>query len=97
MYLCEWNMLLQEGQDFYGRLKALGKGVRCTIIEEKRHAFDKARIPLVWIPWWWNTTGRLVRCLMRLLEMRIGVEHRYFEAGASGSSAFVSEAWKSIK
>ena len=45
MYLCEWDMLLQEGQVFSERLKNLGKKVHCVIIEEKRHGFDKSPYP----------------------------------------------------
>ena len=45
LYLCEWDMLLQEGKDFGERLEALGKRVRCEVIEERRHAFDKSPWP----------------------------------------------------
>ena len=45
LYLCEWDMLLQEGKDFGERLKALGKRVRCEVIMERRHAFDKSPWP----------------------------------------------------
>ena len=45
MYLCEWDMLLQEGEIFANRLKELGKRVHCVIIKEKRHAFDKRPYP----------------------------------------------------
>ena len=45
MYLCEWDMLLQEGEVFAKRLMALGKKVHYVIIKEKRHAFDKAPNP----------------------------------------------------
>ena len=41
IYLCEWDMLLQEGQDFARRLKNLGKNVESLIIEQVEHAFDK--------------------------------------------------------
>ena len=41
IYLCEWDMLLDEGRTFAERLKKLGKSVNCTIIEEVKHAFDK--------------------------------------------------------
>ena len=45
MYLCEWDMLLQEGEVFAERLKGLGKRVHCVVIEEKRHGFDKSPYP----------------------------------------------------
>ena len=45
-YLCEWDMQLQEALDFYARLKALGKDVRCAVIGEKLHGFDKSPIIL---------------------------------------------------
>ena len=45
MYLCEWDMLLQEGELFAKRLKELGKRVHCVMIKEKRHAFDKSPYP----------------------------------------------------
>ena len=41
LYLCEWDMLLQEGRDFAERLERLGKRVRCVVVEERGHAFDK--------------------------------------------------------
>lgn len=45
LFLCEWDMLLQEGKDFGERLEGLGKRVRCEIISERRHAFDKSPWP----------------------------------------------------
>lgn len=45
LYLCEWDMLLQEGEVFAKRLTALGKKVHYVIIKEKRHAFDKSPNP----------------------------------------------------
>ena len=45
IYLCEWDMLMQEGEVFAKRLTALGKKVRYVILKEKRHAFDKAPNP----------------------------------------------------
>lgn len=41
LYLCEWDMLLNEGKIFAERLKTLGKSVEYTVIEEVPHAFDK--------------------------------------------------------
>lgn len=41
MYLCEWDMLLQEGSDFAARLEGLGKRVKCEVVKERAHAFDK--------------------------------------------------------
>jgi len=41
IYLCEWDMLLQEGNDFAARLESLGKRVRREVIKERVHAFDK--------------------------------------------------------
>lgn len=45
LYLCEWDMLLQEGNEFRERLEGLGKRVRCEVIEERRHGFDKSPWP----------------------------------------------------
>jgi len=45
MYLCEWDMLLQEGEVFAERLKKLGKKVHVVIIKAKRHGFDKTPYP----------------------------------------------------
>ena len=45
MYLCEWDMLLQEGKVFAERLKGLGKKVHLVIIKGKRHGFDKSPYP----------------------------------------------------
>ena len=44
-YLCEWDMLFQEGVDFQERLVKLGKRVHCTVIEGTQHAFDKSPYP----------------------------------------------------
>ncbi len=46
MYVCEWDMLHEEGTRFAHRLKGLGKQVECTSIEGKPHAFDKAPNPI---------------------------------------------------
>ena len=40
-YLCEWDMLLDEGRKFAERLEKLGKTVNLTVIKEVQHAFDK--------------------------------------------------------
>lgn len=45
LYLCEWDMLYQEGIDFRDRLTKLGKRVRCTVIAETQHGFDKSPYP----------------------------------------------------
>ena len=45
LYLCEWDMLLQEGRVFADRLKGLGKRVHVVVIKEKRHGFDKSPYP----------------------------------------------------
>lgn len=45
MFLCEWDMLLQEGKDFAERLEGLGKQVSCTVIQGRRHGFDKTPNP----------------------------------------------------
>lgn len=45
IYLCEWDMLLQEGEQFAQRLEGLGKRIQCTVIKESRHAFDKSPYP----------------------------------------------------
>ena len=45
MYVCEWDMLHEEGTRFAHRLEGLGKRVECTSIEGKPHAFDKSPNP----------------------------------------------------
>ena len=50
MYLCEWDMLVQEGEVFAKRLKTLGKNVHYVIIKEKRHGFDKSPNPFSFDP-----------------------------------------------
>lgn len=45
LYVCEWDMLLQEGKEFAERLEGLGKRVRCVVVEERGHAFDKKPWP----------------------------------------------------
>jgi putative ergosteryl-3beta-O-L-aspartate hydrolase len=45
LYTCEWDMLLQEGQEFIQRLQALGKRVRAMMIEKAPHAWDKSPNP----------------------------------------------------
>lgn len=41
IFLCEWDMLLQEGQIFARRLERLGKNVKSTLIPEVVHGWDK--------------------------------------------------------
>ena len=45
MYLCEWDMLLQESNEFVARMKRIGKRVRCELIKDRRHGFDKSPWP----------------------------------------------------
>ena len=45
MFLCEWDMLLQEGKDFAEKLEGLGKQVSCTVVKGRRHGFDKTPNP----------------------------------------------------
>lgn len=45
MYICEWDMLHEEGTRFAHRLEGLGKRVDCTSIDGKPHAFDKSPNP----------------------------------------------------
>ena len=45
LYMCEWDMLLQEGMEFGQRLERLGKRVRCVVVGERGHAFDKKPWP----------------------------------------------------
>ena len=55
LYLCEWDMLLREGQEFGERLKGLGKRVRCQVIKERRHGFDKS-------PWPFGLDWKVMAC-----------------------------------
>ena len=45
LFLCEWDMLLQEGKDFAEKLEGLGKKVSCTVMKGRRHGFDKTPNP----------------------------------------------------
>ena len=45
LYICEWDMLLREGQVFVRRLHDLGKHVRSMMIEKVCHAWDKSPNP----------------------------------------------------
>lgn len=45
LYICEWDMLMKEGQQFVLRLQGLGKRVRAMMIEKARHAWDKSPNP----------------------------------------------------
>ncbi|KAJ5683672.1 uncharacterized protein N7477_000017 [Penicillium maclennaniae] len=45
LYICEWDMLMKEGQTFVRRLEGLGKRVRAMMIEKARHAWDKSPNP----------------------------------------------------
>lgn len=45
LYICEWDMLMKEGQHFVLRLQGLGKRVRAMMIEKARHAWDKSPNP----------------------------------------------------
>ena len=45
LYVCEWDMLLREGQEFVRRLHDLGKHVRSMMIEKVCHAWDKSPNP----------------------------------------------------
>ncbi|KAL4780832.1 Alpha/Beta hydrolase protein [Aspergillus varians] len=44
-YICEWDMLLNEGQRFVRRLLDLNKHVRAMMVERARHAWDKSANP----------------------------------------------------
>jgi hypothetical protein len=43
--MCEWDMLLKEGQDFVKRLENVHKKVRSMMIERSGHAWDKSTNP----------------------------------------------------
>jgi len=45
IYMCEWDMLLKEGQDFVKRLEKMDKKVRSMMIEQSKHAWDKSANP----------------------------------------------------
>ena len=45
LWLCEWDMLLQEGQTFSSRLTQLGKCVETKLVPRVPHAFDKSPNP----------------------------------------------------
>jgi acetyl esterase/lipase len=45
MWLCEWDMLLDEGKVFASRLDGVGKNVEARIIPKMPHGFDKSPSP----------------------------------------------------
>lgn len=45
VYMCEWDMLLHEGQRFVRRLQGMRKNVRSMMIENVPHAWDKSPNP----------------------------------------------------
>lgn len=45
MFICEWDMLYTEGEQFAERLKALGKNLRLTRIPKAVHAWDRSPNP----------------------------------------------------
>ncbi|KAJ5676127.1 hypothetical protein N7462_009024 [Penicillium macrosclerotiorum] len=45
LFICEWDMLMKEGQTFVRRLEGLGKRVRAMMIEKAQHAWDKSPNP----------------------------------------------------
>jgi acetyl esterase/lipase len=45
LYICEWDMLMKEGQTFVRRMEGMGKRVRAMMIEKVRHAWDKSPNP----------------------------------------------------
>lgn len=45
LFICEWDMLMNEGQSFVRRLEGLGKRVRAMLIEKARHGWDKSPNP----------------------------------------------------
>ena len=58
LYVCEWDMLLQEGKDFGERLEKLGKRVRCEVVRERKHGFDKS-------PWPFGLDWKVGLCYMQ--------------------------------
>lgn len=45
LFICEWDMLMKEGQAFVRRLEGLGKRVRAMLIEKAKHGWDKSPNP----------------------------------------------------
>ncbi|KAL1971725.1 hypothetical protein VTN31DRAFT_1813 [Thermomyces dupontii] len=45
VYMCEWDMLLHEGQRFVRRLQGMRKNVRSMMVEKVPHAWDKSPNP----------------------------------------------------
>ncbi|KAK4495677.1 hypothetical protein PRZ48_012945 [Zasmidium cellare] len=66
MHTCEWDMLLDEGREFYERLTAedVGKHVNYTMVEGVPHGWDKAPNP------WKPTPGVREHYLKACREMR---------------------------
>lgn len=46
LWLCEWDMLLAEGEKFSDRLRNLGKNVSETMVPAVPHGFDQSANPL---------------------------------------------------
>ncbi|KAF2167893.1 hypothetical protein M409DRAFT_65951 [Zasmidium cellare ATCC 36951] len=66
MHTCEWDMLLDEGREFYERLASeeVGKHVNYTMVEGVPHGWDKAPNP------WKPTPGVREHYLKACKEMR---------------------------
>ncbi len=45
MWLCEWDMLLREGQVFASRLEKLGKNIESKVVPRVPHGWDKSPNP----------------------------------------------------
>ncbi|KAH9832360.1 hypothetical protein Tdes44962_MAKER08808 [Teratosphaeria destructans] len=88
MHTCEWDMLLDEGQEFYRRLTSepLHKKVWYTMVENVPHGWDKAPNP------WKPTPGVREHYLRACKEMRRvfgpqpGLVERRTSKGASAAA-----------
>ncbi|KAF2765371.1 hypothetical protein EJ03DRAFT_280262 [Teratosphaeria nubilosa] len=87
MHTCEWDMLLDEGQEFYRRLTSapLNKKVWYKMVENVPHGWDKAPIP------WKPTPGvrehylRACREMRRVFGPQPGLVERRTSKGASAA------------
>lgn len=45
IFMCEWDMLLREGQEFVTKLTESGKTVQSAMIDQSTHGWDKSPNP----------------------------------------------------
>ena len=66
LFLCEWDMLAQEGKDYAEYLQMLGKRINLEVIKERSHGFDKSPWPFKLD---WKVTAHYKQACDWLLEI----------------------------